>query len=114
MKESQKMRKIVLMGMMMAAGAAFAANVTDTDDTLAFSAGKGVRVTEADTLDDKTFGSLKTVATFTTPLAEKPSLTLVDGNGDELPPTGLWQLMLADGNRTLKFGALRGTQILIR
>jgi hypothetical protein len=38
----------------------------------------------------------------------------VDGNGDELPPTGLWQLMLADGNRTLKFGALRGTQILIR
>ena len=85
-----------------------------TADTLAFSAGKGVRVTEADTLDDKTFGSLKTVATFTTPLAEKPSLTLVDGNGDELPPTGLWQLMLADGNRTLKFGALRGTQILIR
>ena len=85
-----------------------------TAHTLAFNAGKGVRVTEADDLDDKTFGPMKTVATFTTPLAELPSLTLVDGNGDELPPSGLWCLMLTDGGRTLKLGAVRGTQVIIR
>ncbi len=85
-----------------------------TAHTLAFAAGKGVRVTEADDLDDKTFGRAKTVATFTTPLAEPPSLTLLDGNGDEMPPSGLWYLQLADGGRTLKFGAARGTQIIIR
>ena len=85
-----------------------------TAHTLAFNAGKGVRVTEADDLDDKTFGRAKTIATFTTPLAELPSLTLVDGNGDELPPSGLWCLMLTDGGRTLKFGAVRGTQVIIR
>jgi len=85
-----------------------------TAHTLAFNAGKGVRVTEADDLDDKTFGRAKTVATFTTPLAELPSLTLVDGNGDELPPSGLWCLMLTDGGRTLKFGAMRGTQVIFR
>ena len=73
-----------------------------------------MRVTEADDLDDKTFGRAKTIATFTTPLAELPSLTLVDGNGDELPPSGLWCLMLTDGGRTLKFGAVRGTQVIIR
>ena len=85
-----------------------------TAHTLSFNAGKGVRVTEADDLDDKTFGRAKTIATFTTPLAELPSLTLVDGNGDELPPSGLWCLMLTDGGRTLKFGAVRGTQVIIR
>ena len=46
--------------------------------------------------------------------AEPPSLTLVDGNGDELPPSGLWCLMLTDGGRTLKFGAVRGTQVIFR
>ena len=85
-----------------------------TAHTLAFGAGKGVRVTEADTLADQTFGRFKTVATFTTPLAEPPSLTLVDGNGDELPPSGLWCLMLTDGGRTLKFGAMHGTQVIFR
>ena len=85
-----------------------------TAHTLAFNEGKGVRVTEADDLDDKTFGRAKTIATFTMPLAEPPSLTLVDGNGDELPPSGLWNLMLTDGGRTLKFGAMHGTQVIIR
>ena len=65
-------------------------------------------------MDDKTFGRAKTIATFTTPLAEPPSLTLVDGNGDELPPSGLWCLMLTDGGRTLKFGTVRGTQVIFR
>jgi hypothetical protein len=42
------------------------------------------------------------------------SLTLVDSDGSELLPHGVWHLLLLDGGRTLKFGALRGTQILIR
>ena len=85
-----------------------------TAHTLAFNAGRGVRVTEADTLDDKTFGAMKTVATFTTPLDALPSLTLVDGNGDVLPPNGLWCLQLADGGRTLMFGAMHGTIVIFR
>jgi autotransporter-associated beta strand protein len=85
-----------------------------TAHTLAFREGKGVRVTEADDLDDRTFGRAKTIATFNTPLADVPSLTLVDSNGDEMPPTGLWNLLLADGGRTLKFGAVRGTQVIFR
>ena len=85
-----------------------------TANTLAFAVGKGVRVTEADTLDDKTFGSMKTVATFTTPLGSLPSLTLVDSDGDDMPPSSLWCLMLADGGRTLKFGALHGTMLIFK
>ena len=84
-----------------------------TANTLAFSAGTGVRVTEADTLDDKTFGKMKTVATFTNPIL-LPSLTLVDADGTEWANARQWCLQLADGGRTLKFGAARGTQILFR
>ena len=85
-----------------------------TADTLAFGEGKGVRVTEADTLNDRTFGKSKTVATFTNPLAAVPSLTFVDSGGDAMSPDGLWCLVLTDGGRTLKFGAMHGTQILLR
>ena len=72
-----------------------------------------MRVTEADTLDDKTFGKMKTVATFTNPIL-LPSLTLVDADGTEWANARQWCLQLADGGRTLKFGAARGTQILFR
>ena len=85
-----------------------------TANTLAFRDGKGVRVTEADTLNDKTYGPMKTVATFTTPLAELPSLTLVDSDGTEWTSSKQWCLQLADGGTTLKFGALRGTQVILR
>ena len=84
-----------------------------TANSLTFAAGKGVRVTEADTLEETTFGGLRTVATFAEPIAV-PSLTLVDSDGNEILPHGVWHLLLLDGGRTLKFGALRGTQILIR
>ena len=84
-----------------------------TANTLAFAEGKGVRVTEADTLDDKTFGAMKTVATFTNPITS-PSLTLVDADGTVWANNRQWCLMLTDGGRTLKFGPLRGTQILLR
>ena len=84
-----------------------------TANTLAFNAGKGVRVTEADTLDDSTFGTMKTVATFTNPIS-LPTLTLVDADGTAWANTRQWHLQLADGGRTLKFGSARGTQILFR
>ena len=84
-----------------------------TADTLAFGAGKGVRVTEADALDDKTFGGQKTVATFTNPIS-LPALTLVNADGTEWTNNRQWHLQLADGGRTLKFGPARGTQILFR
>ena len=85
-----------------------------TANTLAFREGKGVRVTEADTLNDKTYGRMKTVATFTTPLAAVPSLTLVDSDGTEWAGNKQWCLQLADGGMTLKFGALRGTHLIVR
>ena len=84
-----------------------------TADILAFAEGKGVRVTEADTLDDATFGAMKTVATFTNPI-DLPSLTLADADGTVWANNRQWCLMLADGGRTLKFGPLRGTQILLK
>ena len=81
--------------------------------TLAFAAGKGVRVTEADTLDDETFGRVKTVATFATPLTAVPSLTLVARDGTPIS-SQLWKLSLADGGMALKFGPARGTVIILR
>jgi len=84
-----------------------------TANSLAFAEGKGVRVTEADTLDDKTFGAMKTVATFTNPITV-PTLTLADADGTVWANNRQWCLMLTDGGRTLKFGPLRGTQILLR
>ena len=84
-----------------------------TANTLAFAEGKGVRVTEANTLDEATFGAMKTVATFTNPIA-LPSLTLVNADGTAWTGNRQWSLFLADGGRTLKFGALRGTMLLIK
>ena len=85
-----------------------------TAQAVAFREGKGVRVTEADTLDDKTYGRMKTVATFTTPLAALPPLTLVNTDGTEWTSSKQWCLQLADGGKTLKFGALSGTQVILR
>ena len=82
-----------------------------TAETLTFAAGKGVRLTEADTLDRKTFGRMRTIATFTTPLAQLPSLVLVNSDGTECESGGRWCLQLADGGRTLKLGALRGMSV---
>ena len=72
-----------------------------------------MRVTESDTLNDKTFGRAKTIATFTTSLAETPALALVDSDGEAMS-SGVWYLSLADDGQTLKFGAARGTQIILR
>ena len=84
-----------------------------TAETLAFDTGKGVRITEADTLDETTFGAMKAIATFTTPLDEVPSLVMVNSDGTGYASAGRWGLRLADGGRTLKFGPMRGAMLIV-
>jgi hypothetical protein len=57
---------------------------------------------------------MKTVATFTTPLAALPSLTLVNADGTEWTDNKQWNLLLDDGGTTLKFGPIRGTCFIVR
>ena len=86
-----------------------------TAPSFAFAAGKGVRVTEADTLDASTFGPAKTLVSSTAPFAALPTLSLVASDGSAFADEkGLWRLLLVDGGKTLKFGPVRGTQILLR
>ena len=75
--------------------------------------GGALRVAEADTLDDAAWHGMKTVATFTEPLAVLPSVEFVNADGTAANP-GAWTFMLTNGGRALTFGYLRGTQILIR
>jgi autotransporter-associated beta strand protein len=82
--------------------------------SFAFAAGKGVCVTEADTLNATTFGPSKTLVSSATALATPPSLTLVAADGTPLANDGKWILYLTNGGKTLKFGPVRGTQILLR
>ena len=85
-----------------------------TAPSFAFAAGKGVRVTEADTLDISTFGPSKTLVSSSTALAALPSLALVAADGTPLANDGKWILYLTNGGKTLKFGPVRGTKILLR
>ncbi|MBO7685092.1 MAG: autotransporter-associated beta strand repeat-containing protein, partial [Kiritimatiellae bacterium] len=86
-----------------------------TAPSFAFAEGKGVRVTEADTLDIQTFGPMRKLVTSTAPMASVPSLSLVASDGTPFTDEkGIWRLFLTDGGRTLKFGPLLGTQILLR
>ena len=86
-----------------------------TAPSLAFAEGKGVRITEADTLDSQTFGPMRKLVTSTTPMASVPSLSLVASDGTPFTDErGIWRLFLTDGGRTLKFGPLLGTKILLR
>ena len=72
-------------------------------------------MTEADTLDDSTFGPSKTLVSSTVPFASKPPLSLVASDGTAFADEkGVWRLFLADGGKTLKFGPVRGTRILLK
>ncbi len=82
--------------------------------TLTFSAGHGVRFTEADTLDPHSFGPSRTIATSATPLASLPPFTVVDSNGTAYPDPGVWKLALANGGRALKLGVQYATMIIVR
>ena len=70
---------------------------------------------KADTLDIQTFGPMRKLVTSTTPITSAPSLSLIASDGTPFTDEkGIWRLFLTDGGRTLKFGPLLGTQILIR
>ncbi|MBO7687132.1 MAG: hypothetical protein J6V72_12145, partial [Kiritimatiellae bacterium] len=96
-----------------AAAALVGANGTAPLLTAVSYTGGALRVTEADALDDETWRGMKTVATFTEPLAALPSVEFVKADGTAANP-GAWTFMLMNGGRTLTFGYLRGTQIIFR
>ena len=82
----------------------------------AFAAGKAkLRVTEADLLDEHTFGPSKTLVESTVAIAAAPELELVASDGTPFPDEkGTWRVFLTDGGRKLKFGPLVGTRILVK
>ena len=82
--------------------------------SLAFSAGHGIRLTEADTLDASSFGASVTIATSETPLTSVPALTLVDSDGTVRADSGPWSMTLADGGRILKVGVQHATMVIMR
>jgi autotransporter-associated beta strand protein len=82
--------------------------------SLSFSAGHGVRLTEAETLDHNTFGPSRTIASFTTPLADLPSLTVVDSDGTPSPDAGMWMLSLSNGGRALRLGVKNATMLILK
>ena len=81
---------------------------------LVLRSGKTIRITEMDTLNDRTFGHKRTILTAATPLSSKPELVLVDSDGTVRSNNGVWALVLDNGGRTLKFGACRGTMISVK
>ena len=85
-----------------------------TASSLAFTGTAKVRVTEAETLDMQTFGQIKTVARLNTALSAAPALELVKSDGTPLVDDGKWHLVLSEGGKALKFGPMRGTQILLK
>ena len=96
-----------------AASALVGANGTTPLLTAVSYTGGTLRVTEADTLNDETWRGMKTVATFTEPVTSLPSVEFVKEDGTAANP-GAWSFMLTNGGRSLAFGYLRGTQIIIR
>ncbi len=82
--------------------------------SFAFSAGHGVRLTEADTLDTDSFGPSRTIATSETPIASLPSLTVVDSDGTASANADVWMLSLTNGGRTLRLGIRYATMVIIQ
>ena len=86
-----------------------------TAPSLAFTGTAKVRVTEAETLDAKTYGKSKVVARLTTALSAAPALELVQSDGTPfVDDDGKWRLYLAEGGKALRFGPLVGTRILLK
>ena len=85
-----------------------------TAPSLAFTGANTVRVTEAETLDAKTYGPSKIVARLNTALSIVPALELVQSDGTPLADDGTWKLYLAEGGKALRFGPPVGTRILVK
>ena len=82
--------------------------------SFAFSAGHGVRLTEADTLDTDSFVPSRTIATSETPIAGLPSLTVVNSDGTASANADVWMLSLTNGGRTLRLGVMYATTVIVR
>ena len=85
-----------------------------TAPSLTFTGTAKVRVTEAETLDAKTYGKSKVVARLNTALSAAPALELVQSDGTPFENDGKWRLILAEGGKALRFGPLVGTRILVK
>ena len=85
-----------------------------TAPSLAFTGANTVRVTEAETLDAKTYGPSKVVARLNTALSAAPALELVQSDGTPFADDGTWKLYLAEGGKALRFGPVVGTRILVK
>ena len=79
-----------------------------TAASLAFSSGKGIRITEADTLNTSTFGAKRTILATTSAMSSVPALTLVATDGTTIASDGRWNLQLSADGKSLKFGPRRG------
>lgn len=85
-----------------------------TIPALAFRAGCTVKVSDADNeASCAAMQGVKTIATFTTPLAAVPACVCTDAQGAPLGRQ-LWKLSLADGGTTLLIAYSRGTVLLFR
>ena len=73
--------------------------------------GGEIRIAEAETLDVETFGKMRTIATFDTPLTTSPAVKLVKSDGTEL--TGCdWRVAVV-GN-SIRFGLNKGLAIFLK
>lgn len=80
---------------------------------LAFNAGCGIRVTEAERLDKDMRRGLRDVIETTSPLTSLPPVTYVDSTGAEISPGG-WTFLLDAGGRRVRFAYQRGTVLILR
>ena len=82
-----------------------------TAASLAFSSGKGIRITEADTLNISTFGAKRTILATTSAMSSVPALTLVATDGTTIANDWRWNLQLSADGKSLKFGPRCGLTI---
>lgn len=85
-----------------------------TAPNLSFGDGKGIVITGAEALDRETFLKSVTILRVTMPLTSVPKLTLRTTDGDVIPDTGDWRMVLAEGGTALKFGPAHGLLLLFR
>ena len=87
--------------------------VTAVDFALA--AGRKIRITDADTLDSRTFGKARTLVSTTSAMSpDLPTkLELVDSAGAAMEAP-VWKLSLNPSGTALAFGAARGVVVIMR
>ncbi|MDO5319492.1 MAG: autotransporter-associated beta strand repeat-containing protein [bacterium] len=84
---------------------------------LVFREGHGIRIADADKLDDRTFGKAKTFATVSTPLTAVPSVEFVAEDGTILGTANGWKgwhVKLSADGKSLTLGPVRGTICIFR